>query len=176
MYVPKVENTISSIVFYLLMLFVLVAFFEVLGLELITAPLNALLNTIFAYLPSLLAAGVLIVVAWIVATILRGLVKKVLDGAGVDKRLGNDVDPDKMSVSKAVSDAVYWLVWLIFLLPILGALGLAKSGGIRCPPCLRKCWRSCPNCLQRPYPGRWLVCGQDSATHRHRIPDGHWHG
>jgi len=122
--VPKVEDTISSIVFYLLMLFVLVAFFEVLGLELITAPLNALLNTIFAYLPSLLAAGVLIVAAWIVATILRGLVKKILDGAGVDKRLGDDLDPDKMSVSKAVSDAVYWLVWLIFLLPILGALGL----------------------------------------------------
>lgn len=121
---PKVENTISSIVFYILMLFVLVAFFEVLGLELITVPLNAFLNSIFAYLPQLLAAGVLIVVAWIVATILRGLVRKIMDGAGVDKRLGNDVDTDKMSVSKAVSEAVYWLVWLIFLLPILGALGL----------------------------------------------------
>ncbi len=122
--VPKVEDTISSIVFYILMLFVLVAFFEVLGLELITQPLNALLDTIFAYLPNLLAAGVLIVAAWIVATILRSLIRKIMDGAGVDKRLGSDVDPEKMSVSKAVSEAVYWLIWLIFLVPILGALGM----------------------------------------------------
>jgi len=122
--VPKVEYGISKIVYYVLMLFVLIGFFEVLGLTIITEPLNALLNAIFAYIPHLLAAGVLVVAAWIVATILRGLVRKVLEGAGVDKRLGNDLDPDKMSVAKAVSDAVYWLVWLVFLLPILGALGL----------------------------------------------------
>ncbi|HEY53474.1 MAG TPA: mechanosensitive ion channel [Caldilineae bacterium] len=122
--VPKVEDGIAKIIFYILMLFVLVAFFEVLGLTIITEPLNALLNTIFAYLPSLLAASILIVVAWLVATILRGLTKRVLQTANVDKRLGDDVDPERMSVSKALSDAVYWLVWLIFLPPILGALGL----------------------------------------------------
>jgi hypothetical protein len=122
--VPKVEEGIAKIIFYLLMLFVLVAFFEVLGLAIITEPLNALLNTVFAYVPSLLAAGVLIIAAWLVATILRGLTKRILQTANVDKRLGDDVDPDKMSVSKALSDAVYWLIWLIFLPPILGALGL----------------------------------------------------
>lgn len=122
--VPAVEDGIAKIVFYILMLFVLVAFFEVLGLAIITEPLNALLNTVFAYLPSLLAAGILVVAAWLVATILRGLTKRILQTANVDKRLGEDVDPDKMSISKALSDAVYWLVWLIFLPPILGALGM----------------------------------------------------
>jgi len=122
--VPKVEDGIAKVVFYILMLFVLVAFFQVLGLTIITEPLNALLNTVFAYLPMLLAAGILIVVAWLVATILRGLTKRILQTANVDKRLGDDVDPEKVSVSKALSEAVYWLIWLIFLPPILGALGL----------------------------------------------------
>jgi hypothetical protein len=122
--VPKVEEGIKKIVFYILMLVVLLAFFEVLGLTFITQPLNAFLDAIAAYIPNLLAAGVLILAAWIVATILRGLVRRILQMANVDKRLGEDIDPEKASVSKALSEAVYWLVWLVFLVPILEALGL----------------------------------------------------
>jgi hypothetical protein len=122
--VPKVEESLTKVVFYILMLVVLLAFFEVLGLTFITQPLNAFLGAIAAYVPNLLAAGVLIVVAWIVATILRGLVRRLLQMTHVDQRLGEDIDPEKASVSKALSEAVYWLVWLIFLVPILAALGL----------------------------------------------------
>jgi hypothetical protein len=122
--VPKVEEGLTKVVFYLLMLVVLLAFFEVLGLTFITQPLNAFLAAIAAYVPNLLAAGALILAAWIVATILRGLVRRVLQMANVDKRLGDELDPEKASVSKALAEAVYWLVWLVFLVPILEALGL----------------------------------------------------
>jgi len=119
----RLENSIASIVFYVLMLFVLVAVFEILGLTLITQPLNAFLENIFAYLPRLLSAGILIVVAWIIAVLLRGLTQRVLESAEVDKRIGPDGEIDKTSISKTLADAVYWLVWLVFLLPILQALG-----------------------------------------------------
>jgi hypothetical protein len=122
--VPKVEETITKVVYYILMLVVLLAFFQVLGLTFITQPLNAFLNAIFSYVPNLLAAAILIIVAWIVATILRALVRRLLQATNVDQRLGEDIDPNKMSVSKSLSEAVYWLVWLIFLVPILQALGL----------------------------------------------------
>ncbi len=121
--VPKVEEIISSIVFYLLMLLVLIGVFQILGLTLITQPLNALLGLVFAYLPQLLGAGILIAVAWIIAVILRGLTRHILEGMNVDKHLSKDVDTENRSVSKALSEAVYWLVWLVFLLPILQALG-----------------------------------------------------
>ncbi len=121
--VPKVEETISSIVYYVLMLLVLIGVFEVLGLTLITEPLNAILNAIFGYLPNLLSAGILIAAAWIIAVILRGITYRILQGMHVDKRLGQDEDTKKVSVAKALSEAVYWLVWLVFLLPILQALG-----------------------------------------------------
>lgn len=122
--IPKVEEGIGTIVYYLLMLFVLVLFFEVLGLTLITAPLNALLATILSYLPSLVVAGALVVAAWIVAAILRGFTRRLLQGTGVDKRVGDQAGSDSVPISKGVSEAVYWLVWLIFLPPILGALGM----------------------------------------------------
>lgn len=122
--VPAVEEGIAKIIFYILMIFVLVAFFEVLGLTVITEPLNALLSGLMAYIPNLLAAGALAVAAWIVATILRGLTRRVLETANLDRRLGEQGAPEKPSVSNALSQAVYWLIWLIFLPPILGTLGL----------------------------------------------------
>jgi hypothetical protein len=124
--VPAVEEGIAKIVFYVLMLIVLVAFFQVLGLTIITAPLNALLASLLAFLPSLLAAAALTVAAWIVATILRGLTRKVLETANIDQRVNQQGGPESPSLSKALSEAVYWLVWLIFLPAILGALGLTS--------------------------------------------------
>jgi len=121
--VPKVEETVSQIVFYLLLLLVLVAVLEILGLTLITQPLNAFLDSVFAYLPNLLSAGILIVTAWIIATILRSITRRILEEMNVDRHLGPDVDVEKKSIAKALSDAVYWLVWLVFLMPILQALG-----------------------------------------------------
>jgi hypothetical protein len=124
--VPPVEESISKIVYYVLMVFVLMLFFEVLGLTIITEPLNALLAGLFAYMPSLLAALILGVAAWIVATILRGLTRRVMESASLDRRLSEQGGPEKPVLSKSLSEAVYWLVWLVFLPPILEALGMTS--------------------------------------------------
>ena len=50
----EVEEPVGKVVFWLIMIFVLIAFFEALGLTAITQPLNRLLNTIFAYIPQIL--------------------------------------------------------------------------------------------------------------------------
>ena len=122
--VPQLEAGIASIVFWVLMLFVLLGFFEVLGLTIITQPLNALLNVIMSWVPQLLAAAILVLVAWIVAKILRGLVKGALQTAGVDKKVAGQTGDESLPISSAIGEAVYWLVWLLFLPAILGALGM----------------------------------------------------
>jgi len=66
----EVERWIAKGVYYLIMLFVLIAFFQALGLTLITEPLNQLLVQVFEFAPRLLGAGFLVLIAWIVA---RGL-------------------------------------------------------------------------------------------------------
>ena len=122
--IPQVEEGIGKLVYFVLMILVLLAFFEVLGLTVITEPLNAMLEQFFAFIPSLVAAVALAVAAWIVASILRGLTRRALHAAGADKRVGEQTGSDSLPLSKSLSEAVYWLVWLIFLTPILGALGL----------------------------------------------------
>ena len=122
-----VEDWLSKGVYYLILLFVLVGFFEILNLTVITEPLNRLLNQLFDYAPKLLGAGLLLLAAWIVASVLRIFVSRTLTGAKVDEHLGEQAgveDEGRVSLAQTLSEAVYWLVFLLFLPAILGALEL----------------------------------------------------
>lgn len=122
-----VEQWFTRGVFYLLMLFVLVGFFQVLGLTLVTEPLNRLLNQIAQFLPQLLGAGLLLLLAWVLASALRLLITRVLDAVGLDKRIGNQVLTQRekaFSLTKSLAETVYWLVLLLFLPAVLNALAL----------------------------------------------------
>ena len=114
-------------VFWLIMLLVLVAFFQVLDLTLITEPFNRLLNEVFQYAPRLVGAGVLLLIAWIVARVLKFMVSRGLTAAKLDERLISQADIEeerRIPLAKSISEAVYWLVFLLFLPAVLGALGL----------------------------------------------------
>lgn len=125
--VPRVERPIAKGVFWLIMLFVLVAFFQTLGLTLVTEPLNNFLNQLFVYAPRLLGAGVLLLVAWVVATVARFLINKGLTATKLDRRLSRQAgveDEDAVPMTKTISDAAYWLVLLLFLPAVLDALAV----------------------------------------------------
>ena len=108
------------------MFFVLVAFFQTLGLTLVAQPLNELLSIVFSYLPKLFAALVLALVAWIVATVLKKVILRVLQAAKVDESLGSKAGIDKaeMPLSQTIAEIVFFLVLLLFLPMILNALAL----------------------------------------------------
>lgn len=58
---------------------------------------------------------------------LRLLLTRVLTAARVDERLGDQVgfEPDRrVPLTQSLADAVYWLVFLLFLPAVLGALAL----------------------------------------------------
>jgi hypothetical protein len=128
----EVEQWVGKGVYYLIMLFVLIAFFQALGLTIITQPLNQLLVQVFQYAPQLLGAGLLLLLAWIIASALRLLITRVLTAARLDERLGSEagVEEDRVPLTKSLGDAVYWLVFLLFLPAILTALNL---GGLLGP-------------------------------------------
>lgn len=119
------DQWIGKGVFWLIMLFVLIAFFEALGLTLITQPFNQLLTQVFEYAPRLLGAGVLLLLAWILASGLKLVVSGILRAAKVDERLGSRAGMEEgVSLTDTLATAVYWLVFLLFLPAILGALAL----------------------------------------------------
>lgn len=123
----ELSRRVGKGVFYLLMLFVLVAFLQTLGLTLATQPLTAFLNQIFEYAPRLIAAGVLLFVAWIVARIVKFVIQNVLAASNIDQRLTREAGvatEESLPLTKTLSEATYWLVFLLFLPALLDALAV----------------------------------------------------
>ena len=126
----EIEKWISKGIFWLIMAFVLVAFFEALNLTIITEPLNKLLSRIFSYAPQILGAGILFIIAWLIATVVRKLIVVTLQATKIDEKLSEksgDEEKKAIPLSKTLGDIAYWMVFLLFLPAILGALNL---GGI----------------------------------------------
>jgi hypothetical protein len=123
----EIERIFGRIVFWIAMVFVLVAFFETLRLTVITGPLNALLSEITEFVPRFLGAAAILLLAWVIAALMRKVVTVALEAADLDRRLGQEAGLEEdhgLPLSKTVADAVYWLVFLFSLPAVLGALGI----------------------------------------------------
>jgi hypothetical protein len=123
----EVERQIGRGVYYLIMIFVLIAFFQALRLTVITEPLTQLLNQVFEYAPRLLGAGLVLLVAWIVASVLKFAISRVLTAAKLDERLGTSAgleEEKRVPLAQTLGNAVYWLIFLLALPAVLSALEL----------------------------------------------------
>jgi hypothetical protein len=121
-----IEHAAGAVIYWIVMLFVAVAVFQVLDLPLVAEPLNTLLSQLASFVPQLAGAAILLLVAWIVATVLRKVVSGALRAMQIDKRLGGGEGgpTEGMSLAASLGEAVYWLVFLLFLPAVLGALAL----------------------------------------------------
>jgi hypothetical protein len=121
-----IEGWISRAVYYLLLVFVAVAFLNALNLTLVSQPLTEFLNKVLAYAPQVVGAFLLLVVAWAIASVLRRIVSGALQAAKLDQRIGETgaLGAAAPPLSKTLSETVYWLVLLLFLPNILEALSL----------------------------------------------------
>jgi len=124
---PKVERSVARGTYYLVLVFVLVAFFDTLGLTQVTQSLNDLLGVVLTYVPRIVGASLLLLVAWVVATVMRFIVRRVATATRLDERLQSQaaLDEEKpMAFSNTIANTVYWLVFLLFLPAVLNALAL----------------------------------------------------
>jgi hypothetical protein len=117
-----VEWGIAVGVFWVIILVTLVAVFDSLRLDLISNPFAQLVSQIVGYLPRLVAGTILLLVAWLIASLLRGLVNKLLAATKLDERLSREAGMEPMS--KTVANVLFWLVILLFIPTILSAYAL----------------------------------------------------
>src|ERR671910_709116 len=113
-------QVIGRIVFWLVMLFVLIAVFDALGLVLITAPLTGLLAGIFEFLPRLFAAILILVLGWLLARIASQIVTSVLAAMGVD-RLATRLGFATALGTQRLSGILGTIVYILILLPVITA-------------------------------------------------------
>jgi hypothetical protein len=117
----------GKLVFWVIMLFVLIAFFQTLQLTLVTEPLNKLLSQIFEFAPQIVGALILILIAWIIATVIRVIIIKTLSASKINQKLSSKIGVEEGqvgSIAKPIGDTAYWLIFLLFLPAILSSLKL----------------------------------------------------
>ena len=123
----KLEGILSQIVFWVVMLFVIMTVFNYLNLPAVTAPINRLLDEVFAFIPNILAAAGLLLIAWLLATALRFLITKTLSMTKLDDTMSSQLgmtQAGQKPMSEVLANIAYWFVFLLFLGPILNALGM----------------------------------------------------
>lgn len=76
---PEIDKRLASLTFIFIMFFVLVSFFQVLSLTLITEPLNGFLVQVFEFAPRILSAGIVALLAWVVAGLVRIFIIRFTD-------------------------------------------------------------------------------------------------
>ncbi|NEP17162.1 MAG: mechanosensitive ion channel [Leptolyngbya sp. SIO4C1] len=122
------EKWASTAVFWLVILFTLVAVLNTLNLTVVSEPLNDLLSTILEYLPRIAGAALLLAVAWVIATVVKLAVTRGLAQVNLDERIseqtGVDSSGTSFNLSETLANVLYWFVFLLFLPLILSALDL----------------------------------------------------
>jgi len=128
---PQVEKWISAAVFWIIFIFFLVAFLNQLNLTTVSQPLNTFLTQITGFLPKLAAGLIWLAIAWVLATVAKMAVSRVMRTFSVDERLnqevGNASSERPLLLSDTVATAVYWFIFLLFLPLILDSLEMQQA-------------------------------------------------
>ena len=81
----NVGKFLGSFVFAIIIITTLIVAFEALGIETISQPATAMLNEILQAIPNIIAAGLILLVAYIISRFVGRLVAELIAGTGVDE-------------------------------------------------------------------------------------------
>lgn len=124
-----VEQWVATAVYWIILLFAIIACLNALNLAVVSQPLNNFLQQIFAYLPRIGGALLLLGLAWGIATLVKALITRGLAGFRLDDRLAEQTgtlpgQPSPFAVNETIANTLYWFIFLLFLPLVLDALGL----------------------------------------------------
>lgn len=119
---PNIENLISKLVFWFIMILAVVGALNVLNISGVSDPFSNMVGRILAFIPNLLAAVAVGFIGWIVARLVRAGLTNVLARTELDEKLSGEVGVS--SLSSNIGEIFYWLVLLLFLPIVLSILGL----------------------------------------------------
>lgn len=105
----NVGKFLGSFVFAIIIITTLIVAFEALGIETISQPATAMLNEILQAIPNIIAAGLILLVAYIVSRFVGRLVAELIAGTGVDE-IPAKLDVQRFLGQTKVSNAVGWLI------------------------------------------------------------------
>ncbi len=129
----NLPRLLGSFVFAIIIITALIVAFEALGIDSISQPATAMLNEIMFAIPNIIAAGLILILAYVVSRLVARLVAEVLAGTGVDS-IPAKVDAQRFLGETRLSDIVgYLIVFFTMLFAVSEAasrLGFEQISGL----------------------------------------------
>ncbi|MBP1914252.1 mechanosensitive ion channel [Lederbergia galactosidilytica] len=127
---PPVDSNkiIGKIIYYILLVFVLILFFNILNLNMIANPLTDLVSTFLAFIPAVLKAALILALAFVIGTIaqwaiVRGSKKIRVNELLVKLKLANTLEKADEYLT-TIGKVAFYLILLIFIPGVMDALNI----------------------------------------------------
>ena len=105
----NISKFLGSFVFAIIVITALIVAFEALGIRAISQPATAMLNEIMYAIPQIIAAGLILIVAYIVSRFVGRLVAELISGAGIDE-IPMKLDLQRFLGQTRISDLIGYLI------------------------------------------------------------------
>lgn len=129
----KWVDAVANIVFYLVLLLALPAVLDALGLRGVSGPFEDLLNSFLAFIPKLIAAAAIFAIGYIVAKIVRDILTKFLEAAGLN-RFAEKLHLSDYVKGSSLANAIGTIVFILIMIPVtISALEALNIRGISEP-------------------------------------------
>lgn len=122
----KLSNTLAYIVYVLILIPVVITALRALNISAISDPAVKMLDVIFAFIPNILAALIILVVGCRVAKLAGSIVENLLKSSGLDEKLAQRLEGQASSfvLSKVSGTVVYAVLVIFFVVESFGVLHL----------------------------------------------------
>ncbi len=128
----SLSSILTNVVYGFILLVVITSALDQLGIAAISAPTNAIVSSIFALIPNILGAIVIIALGVFISNLVSGLLENLLAGIGTDSLVEKitGTPAKKIVLSKVISAVVKYLMVVIFLVQGINVLGLPVLTGV----------------------------------------------
>ena len=123
----KLSQTLAFIVYVLIIIPVVIMALDVLNIDVISVPAQAMLSTVIGFIPNIVAALVLIWIGILIGKFAGGLVSRLIASSGIDKKIRGMIGEEKFPkfvFSAAVGLIITVLVDIFFVVQGLSVLNL----------------------------------------------------
>ncbi|TVR55105.1 MAG: hypothetical protein EA425_00920 [Puniceicoccaceae bacterium] len=130
----KLSRLLGQIVFLFIFVPTLIAALDALAIRAISEPARNMLDVFMSAIPNIVAAAIILAVAYYLGKFVTGMLTNLLKNLGADNLpaalgLGNILG-EKTSLSEVVGKVVYFFILLFALTSALNRLGLYEGAGI----------------------------------------------
>lgn len=123
----SIARTIATVVYAIILVFVVIVALQILGIAAISVPAQAMVAMFFAAIPNIIAAGIVLAVGVFVARFAANLLAQVLDGVGSDRALREmQVLPEGKTATPGIAKVAQVAIVLFFAVMAAQLLGFPQ--------------------------------------------------